>query len=503
MTSLSRRRFLRGVAAMPLALWVARNARAEVPRVRYDLASPAGQAMLGIFADAVGRMRLRGEADPLGWTWQWYTHFVNGATTKADEIARIFGSATTPLGALASETWNTCQSHAGQNAAHFLPWHRMFVFFFEQIVREVSGRADFTLPYWNYTSYDPAQRGVVPAPFRMSGDPLFGSLYRAERTSLANAGQPIHMNQPGDAMDVAPAMACTNYNTVNSVPGFCRSIDSGIHSRIHVLVGNGRNMGAVPYAANDPLFWVHHVNIDRLWASWNRNGGPNPTTGTWLTREFAFVDGKGQRVTGRLKDFFDIDALGYTYDKWVAPDGTETALPPAQARALLAQLAAPVGAVAEVIARAIASAELGAAPVRVALSPLAAVASTLRAAAAGLDPTGARRSYLVVRGLHAWKQPEVLYHLYLTPGRSGQLGPKTYVGNINFFDAEFHDHGGGALGDALGENFYSFDVTALLRRLARSGALGLGTPLAVTFVPGGKPAPGAKPLVGTVELVWQ
>ncbi|MFX8616600.1 tyrosinase family protein, partial [Acinetobacter baumannii] len=84
-------------------------------------------------------------------------------------------------------------------------------------------------------------------------------LYRANRTTLANSGQPIHMNQPTDVMDIGEAMAKTHYSTVEGVMGFCRAIDSGIHGRIHVLVGTSQNMGAVPYAANDPLFWLHHA----------------------------------------------------------------------------------------------------------------------------------------------------------------------------------------------------------------------------------------------------
>ena len=69
-----------------------------------------------------------------------------------------------------------------------------------------------------------------------------------------------------------------------------------------------------------------------------------------------------------------------------------------------------------------------------------------------------------------------------------------YVGNINFFDAEFHEHGGGSkLDTALGENFYSFDVTALLSGIAPSvpGASSTREMLFVKFVPGGKPETGA------------
>jgi hypothetical protein len=56
------------------------------------------------------------------------------------------------------------------------------------------------------------------------------------------------------------------------------------------------------------------------------------------------------------------------------------------------------------------------------------------------------------------------------------------------------------MGDALGENFYSFDVTDVLKKLARSGTQDARKSLQVTFVPGGKPTAGAEPLVATIEL---
>lgn len=497
MTSFSRRTFVGGVVATPFALWLSRNASAQTLRVRHDAASPEGLAMLQIYADAVRLMKLRPDPDTLGWLWQWYTHFVTGTTTKSAEITRIFGTTTTTTSTLANEVWNTCQSHAGQNANHFLPWHRMFVYFFEQIVRRVTGQSQFTLPYWNYTSTDPTKRGVLPLQFRLPNDPVFAPLYRADRTSLANSGQPIQMNQPGDAMEIATPMAKQNYMTVSSVPGFCRTLDSGVHGRIHVLVGTSRNMGAVPYAAQDPLFWVHHSNIDRLWASWNLNGGLNPTD-SWTNTRFAFAGPSGARVSGTLRQFFSTETLGYTYDRFVLPDGTEPATATsftAQARAMMAL--ERIGTVSERIAQA-PSAELSEKPVRVTFTSLTGKPVN------SLDPTRSRRTYLVIRELHTWAQPEVLYHLYLAPRGAGGVSENSYVGNINFFDAEFHDHGQGAKGDVLGENFYAFDVTDVLRRWLESGAFAQrGGPLVLTIVPGGRPAANARPLVGSIELVWQ
>ncbi len=484
MTALSRRRFLTGMTAAPLLLWLARDARGNEPMVRYDAASAAGKEMLQVYAGAVAAMQARAAADPSSWTWQWYTHFVDATTTKDAELARIFGGEPGALASLAGEMWNTCQSHAGQNPNNFLPWHRMYVLFFEAIVRQVSGRPDFTLPYWNYTSDDPALRGVLPPEFRLPGDPVFGSLYRPDRKSAANLGLPIHAGQPGDAMDIGPAMATTAYSSSGGVQGFCRALDSGIHGRIHTLVGTRDNMGRVPYAARDPLFWVHHANIDRIWASWNLNGGVNPATASWARKAFVFADAAGQRVAGRLRDYFDMAALGYTYDAFVPPP-------------VLPMTAAPtLGAKPTLIARA-GPAELGTGPVRRALRT-----------ATGTDPAqaalaGHGRRWLVLKDLHTWRQPDVLYHVYLVSAREPDAGAGRYVGAINFFDAEFHDHGDSALDEALGENFFSFEVTAVLQALFREhGRDGLRD-LGVLFVPGGRAYADARPLVATIELVRQ
>ena len=134
MPAFSRRTFLKSMAAVPLVYGLPR-AGATTTLVRYDLASAQGARMLEIYAQAISEMQARSEASPLGWMWQWYTHFVSGTTTKAAEIDRIFGANNSGQRSLAEETWNTCQSHAGQNANPFMPWHRMCVHYCERILR--------------------------------------------------------------------------------------------------------------------------------------------------------------------------------------------------------------------------------------------------------------------------------------------------------------------------------------------------------------------------------
>jgi tyrosinase len=47
----------------------------------------------------------------------------------------------------------------------FLSWHRMYLYYFERIVRSASGRPNFALPYWGYSPSGSSFR-ALPAMFR-------------------------------------------------------------------------------------------------------------------------------------------------------------------------------------------------------------------------------------------------------------------------------------------------------------------------------------------------
>jgi len=490
MTTISRRDFVRGVAAIPLSLWLMNRVGAGAPRVRYDARSAKGEEMIKIYAAAVKAMQGLEGTDPSNWTFQWYTHFVKSSTSKSAEIQRIFGSAPSPHKELAQAMWNTCQAHSGQNENLFLPWHRMYVLFFEDIIRAVSKRDDFTLPYWNYSASGPTH-GVLPDPFRKKDDPTFGPLYIAERNSLANDGKPIDQGQSGDPLGLS-ALKQTQYSQSGAVQGFCLALDSGLHGNVHVLTGNTQNMGAVPWAARDPIFWLHHCNIDRLWASWNANGGTNPSA-PWNDDTFVFADIKGNRVVAKVSDYFDIAKLGYSYDRLEPKPGKMLAAAAGDIGKRKPQQAARVGT----------GVSLEGKPVRVQLESAAEAAEPLtrRLQAAPKE----QRVFLVLRGLEAQAQPEVLYHVYLElPEKvAPEKGGEYHVGTFTFFDALKLDHGdGGHAGHGSGEDkFYSFDVTDLVHRLGAGKKL--SEKPVVTIAPAGEPAAAAKPVVGDIELQVQ
>src|SRR4029078_8885497 len=97
--------------------------------VRYEARSTQGQEALQHYARAVGAMKKREPSDPTSWDYQ----------------AAIHGTESNPL---------SLQRQCEHESWFFFPWHRIYLYYFEEIVRqavvETGGPGDWTLPYWNY-----------------------------------------------------------------------------------------------------------------------------------------------------------------------------------------------------------------------------------------------------------------------------------------------------------------------------------------------------------------
>ena len=283
------------VAAVPFPEWLESTALAGPPLIRHSAYSTERKAMLEQYARAVEIMKRRPKGDPCGWTFQWFTHWVRGDSAKPVQVASL-PTAQRPL---ADTMWNTCQNHGGFTTEDmFLPWHRMFVFYFERIVRAALKDPTWTLPYWNYNA---AGQASLPPEFINPGN-TSNPLWVQNRNSGPNSGQAL----TGLTLD---ALQQTNYS------GFCSTLDFGLHGNVHVKVGGPLNMGSVEWAANDPVFWMHHCNIDRLWASWNAGAYSNPTTSAWNKQTFVFADECCRRVVARVSDVSAIGPLHYAYDR--------------------------------------------------------------------------------------------------------------------------------------------------------------------------------------------
>jgi tyrosinase len=482
MSRVSRRSFIAGMATVSAGLCF-RNYGFASPtsRIRYGARTPEGKKMLKIYADAVSNMmNTIKEGDPRNWVFQWYTHAVppqGSAQNKTDKINSTYPSPS-PYKDLANAMWNTCQAHhAGDVEDYFLPWHRMFVYYFEEIIRYAAKNDSFTLPYWNYS--DGQDSAKIPDEFRS------GVLSKTNRNSGVNSGSPI---APDSRLDPKPALKQPTYSPQGVQQGFNLALDAGVHGNVHVAVGNGTNMGSVPFAGGDPVFWMHHCNIDRLWASWNHNGGKNPQDSTWLDKEFTFAAADGKPTKRKNREVDDTAKLDYRYDRL---EPTPPNFTPASPGVLLS---ARTASFAEAVSHTV-SLERG--PVRLTLEHSA--TNKNRLLSEELTSLGTERGlYLVLKDLQTNAQPGVLYDIYLDLPESASTkeGNANYVGSINFFDAEHPAHA-----DAPSQKFYSFDVTDLARSLQSKG--GVPEKPTVTIAPAGEAADTAKPVIGQVSLVEQ
>jgi tyrosinase len=489
MHTLSRRALL-GASAfgalIPSLLLDSRRADAAT-RIRHDLTTTEGQKNIKTYAKGFDLIMKLPERDPRGWLFQWYTHAVRNDRTKAGEISRVYGSTSGPDKQLAQDTWNTCQPHNPPFSSDmFLPWHRMFVLCLEQIVRQLTKEDAFNIPYWNYTQ---AGQRALPAEFRKQGDPTWGSLYRQNRITQVNAGTPIDQVPGSSPFD----LSAMKFNVYSGGSGFCANLDNNPHGIVHDDIGNGQGMGSVPWAANDPIFWIHHCNIDHIWASWNKAGGKNPA----LTGTFTFADRDGKKVVLEVSKFLDTLTQGYEYDKYLPRPPGSLPFPPANAlvaafalHATSAQTSGPVS--------------LGAAPVTVTLAaaPSApgapAPASGNDALTKSLQAVPAERQFILqLNDVKAMSRPGVNYDVYygLAEGQTPSHDSPAYAGSLSFFGVAPH----GDMGQMQmpGHNF-SFLITQPVRQ-ALAGAANAATK--VTLVPTGAPASDSMPTIGSISLV--
>ena len=106
-----------------------------------------------------------------------------------------------------------------------------------------------------------------------------------------------------------------------------------MHNAVHLWAGGNTaasdagirlgTMAVVPTSPNDPVFWLNHANVDRLWAQWQERHGVDtyePRAGVAHNSSDDVIrpfDSYGVVVTPR--DLADIDDLGYRYSAVTAP----------------------------------------------------------------------------------------------------------------------------------------------------------------------------------------
>jgi len=222
----------------------------------------------------------------------------------------------------------------GRNAAHrgpvFPAWHRFMLRQLELNFQRILGDQDFGLPYWDWAAdgegsaqdqlnsplWKPDGIGgsgdpITTGPFVF--DPNDNSSFRVRIDTDSNGdleqvnrGLARTLAQDIDTLpnktDTANALKLTTYDEApwtvssngfrNQTEGWVGADGPGMHNRVHVWVGGDMGPASSP---NDPVFFLNHCNVDRIWEAWLQKHGR-----VYLPDQKAPASLKGHRINDQL-----------------------------------------------------------------------------------------------------------------------------------------------------------------------------------------------------------
>jgi tyrosinase len=241
-------------------------------------------------------------------------------------------------------------------------------------------------------------------------------------------------------------------------------------------------MSSFVTAGRDPIFWLHHANIDRLWKVWlNQGSRVNPPETQWLDMSFT-IGGGASATTLAVRDVVDTTQppLNYYYT-----DESPAVLEPAIAAAASAagspseEERMPEELVPEMVGASDEGVPLAATTTEV---EIAVEAPSGPAFAAETESQRPRKVYLKVENVRGEELAASSYqvHFGLPPGADPAEYEDRRVGKVSMFGVleasqSDEEHSGSGL-------TFSFDITGVVERLQETGEWDPES-LRVTFTP--------------------
>jgi tyrosinase len=196
----------------------------------------------------------------------------------------------------------------------FLGWHRRYLLEFERELQAADallrpGAPErLGVPYWRWPDPFPGwMEGFLPAADPMSGLPP---------PSRKNAAPPEKANAADVSIIVNQfSMQNTGLPAENDYTKFSYGLEGWgtrpngtslpAHNHGHAWIGGIMNNTMT--SPTDPIFWMHHTEVDRLWEIWRQ---ANPTPGPLLFGADRIMDPWAESYD----DLLNVAALGYGYD---------------------------------------------------------------------------------------------------------------------------------------------------------------------------------------------
>jgi tyrosinase len=214
---------------------------------RRDLGTlPSNDPIIDTYKAAVAAMKALPSSDPRNWTRQAEIHF------------------------------NFCP-HSNW---FFLPWHRAYLLYFEQICRDLTGEKSFALPYWNWT----CNRSIPAVFFGPSTNPLLDSTRTKGPTDTLPTSWVGPSVMSGILAEPNFLLFASGPSTTQRGSSTFGPLEGNPHNNVHGWISG--NMGAF-MSPLDPVFWCHHNMIDRVWWDWNSvMGFSNTNDPAWANFKF-------------------------------------------------------------------------------------------------------------------------------------------------------------------------------------------------------------------------
>ena len=181
-----------------------------------------------------------------------------------------------------TKAWGCCPHDVSKPTPDFLPWHRLYMVQLEELMEPWLNDTNIGLPYWDWSEDWAQVPGIwegIKSPIKHSS--LFSEYWNTtgcKGTDQAVAQRAIMMDtdliNSGLKQDVARALRESSFSK------FSEAID-GPHGNIHT--GLRCTMSPQMTSAFDPVFWLHHSYVDKLFSQWQkRNRRPKLSTSKYL-----------------------------------------------------------------------------------------------------------------------------------------------------------------------------------------------------------------------------
>lgn len=184
-------------------------------------------------------------------------------------------------------TWGAHKMPGMSDGRNFLSWHRELLAKFEARLQLVNPTV--VLPYWDWT-VDHA----IPVPLT---DPALVAAWGIARAPALTEPLPLPKELKNvNKLGVSPP----------SFALFQNALEGGPHNRVHRAIGGTMVTSSSPA---DPVFWLHHAMVDKVWADWEALHKTSEYAPPNLTEQLK----EKPIMTRKVSDVLDTAPLGYVY----------------------------------------------------------------------------------------------------------------------------------------------------------------------------------------------